>query len=140
MLCLIATDNFESIYPVHVCVLFGRLFEHFDPDHDRELTETELRGLILGLGIERHNGQVPDEEELTHWMKEFDVSGDGQISYDEFLEGIKRWMKISIGSFKRKSASPSDNSSPSEHNVWDFEAQVRVRIQSINFQAVSFKI
>lgn len=107
---------------------FGRLFDHFDPDHDKVLTETELRGLILGLGIERHNGQVPDEDELKHWMKEFDVSGDGQISVDEFLEGIKRWMNISMGSFKkRNSASSSLNSASSDHHDWDFEAQVKVR-------------
>ncbi|KAG0628532.1 hypothetical protein M758_1G033800 [Ceratodon purpureus] len=103
-----------------------RLFDHFDPDHDQLLTEVELKGLILGLGIERHNGQVPEEDELKHWMKEFDVSGDGQISQEEFLQGIKRWMNISLGSFKkRKSASSSANSSPSEPHGWDFEAQVK---------------
>lgn len=52
-------------------------------------------------------------------MKEFDISGDGQISVDEFLEGTKRWMKISSGSYKKKSASSSFNSlSPSEHHSW----------------------
>jgi hypothetical protein len=87
-----------------------------------------LKGLLLGLGIERHNGQVPDEEELQHWMKEFDISGDGQISVDEFLEGTKRWMKISLDSYKKKkSASSSSNSlSPSEHHGWELEAQMRV--------------
>ena len=106
----------------------GRLFDYFDRDHDKFLTEAELKGLILGLGIERHNGQVPDEEELKHWMKEFDISGDGQISVDEYLEGTKRWMKISLGSYKKKkSASSSSNSlSPSEHHSWELEAQMRV--------------
>jgi hypothetical protein len=117
----------------------GRLFDYFDRDHDKFLTEAELKGLILGLGIERHNGQVPDEDELKHWMKDFDVSGDGQISAEEFLEGIKRWMRISLGSFnRRKPASSSANSSPSEHHGWDFEAQVRVRIPDIILRSYHF--
>lgn len=88
---------------------------------------TELRGLILGLGIERDNGQVPDEEELQHWMLEFDVSRDNRISVDEFLEGIKRWIKSSKSiSLPKTNTVKVDRSSPSEHHGWDFEAQVRI--------------
>ena len=112
----------------------NRLFDHFDSDHDKLLTETELKGLILGLGIERHNGQVPDEDELKHWMKEFDVSGDGQISIEEFLAGIDRWAEASRGTFKRAKSAPImlGTYAPASAEPFDFEALVtrhaRVRI------------
>lgn len=108
--------------------LFDRLFGHFDPDNDKQLTRTELRGLILGLGIERHNGQVPDEDELQHWMSEFDVSRDDLISHDEFLEGIKRWMK-SASTVNRKNGDVALPTQSSDHHGWDFEAQVRNQSQ-----------
>ncbi|XP_024370568.1 sodium/calcium exchanger NCL1 [Physcomitrium patens] len=100
-----------------------KLFGHFDPDNDKHLTKTELKGLILGLGIERHNGQVPDEDELQHWMSEFDVSRDNRISVDEFLQGIKRWMKSSSTATKKKNGAVAIDSQSSDHHGWDFEAQ-----------------
>lgn len=80
--------------------------------------------MILGLGIERHNGQVPDEDELQHWMSEFDVSRDNRISVDEFLQGIKRWMKSSSTATKKKNGAVAIDSQSSDHHGWDFEAQV----------------
>lgn len=114
-----------------VCVmcLTYRLFGHFDKDDNGHLTAVELKGLLLGLEIKRHDGAIPDDEEVQRWMEEFDVSMDGQISVQEFLQGIKKWMKISQGSFKKRSDHSSETSSPSEHqhHGWDFEAQVTVR-------------
>lgn len=89
-------------------------------DHDQYLTETELRGLLLGLDIKRHDG-LADEEELRRWMEEFDDSRDGQISETEFLRGIKKWMKMSQTSFRRRGSEAS--SSPLTPR-WDTEAQV----------------
>lgn len=118
--------NWTRTNPILCWICFTRLFRHFDPDNDEHLTMTELRGLILGLGIERDNGQVPDEEELQHWMLEFDVSRDNQISVDEFLQGIKRWMKSATVSFPETNTVEVNRSSNSEHHGWDFEAQVRI--------------
>lgn len=90
------------------------------------LTEQELKNLIVGLGIERHNGQVPGEEEVAHWMREFDTSNDKMISKDEFLDGIQQWIN-STRSFKKKS--PRSNLGTSAQPlIWDTEAQVSLEL------------
>jgi Ca2+/Na+ antiporter len=101
-----------------------KLFGHFD-DGDGLLTRAELKSLMVGLGLNRHNGQVPDEEDLEHWMSEFDVDNDGKITEAEFLRAIRRWMKNSTSRKpKRRAVSSSDGSSPEPDNEnWDFEAQ-----------------
>ena len=105
--------------------LFVRLFDHFDEadeagKKDEHLTQTELKALIMGLGIQRYNGEVPDAREVQHWMQEFDThKKDELISKQEFLAGMMRWIKSSKTSFKK-----SASSSQSPHQIWDTEAQV----------------
>jgi len=100
----------------------NRLFKHFDEENDGLLTEKELRALILGLGIQRAS-KVPEGEELKRWMAEFDVTQDKNISWDEFREGFKRWVKVSKSQRKKSPA----GSPPSESHYWDQEAQVSVQ-------------
>ncbi|KAG0617702.1 hypothetical protein M758_4G009100 [Ceratodon purpureus] len=101
-----------------------KLFNHFDEEKDGRkdghLSQHELKGLLVGLGVERHNGAVPDEDEVKHWMTEFDISNDGKISSDEFLKGIMHWMKSSNSQKKRK---PSQDDEGSHSGRWDTEAQ-----------------
>lgn len=105
--------------------MFVRLFDHFDEadeagNRDEHLTQTELKALIMGLGIQRYNGEVPDTQEVQHWMQEFDThKKDDLISKDEFLSGMLRWIKSSKTSFKK-----SGSSSRNPHQIWDAEAQV----------------
>ena len=102
--------------------VFDRLFAHFDEENDGYLTRKELKGLIIGLGVERHNGEVPGEEEVGHWMAEFDVDNrDSKISWEEFAKGITRWMKSS-NSRKKKSSEIE----VSHSGRWDTEAQASV--------------
>jgi len=104
--------------------VLGMLFDHFDEadeagNKDEHLTQTELKALIMGLGIQRYNGEVPDAQEVQHWMQEFDThKKDDLISKDEFLSGMLRWSKSSKTSFKK-----SGSSSRSLHQIWDAEAQ-----------------
>lgn len=90
------------------------------------LTEQELKSLIVGLGIERHNGQLPGEEEVAHWMREFDTSHDKMISKEEFLQGIENWIN-STRSFKKKP--PRSNlGTAAQPLIWDTEAQVSLEL------------
>jgi hypothetical protein len=90
------------------------------------LTEQELKNLIVGLGIERHNGQLPGEEEVAHWMREFDTSNDKMISKEEFLHGIEQWINFTR-SFKKKSPRSSLGTS-AQPLIWDAEAQVSLEL------------
>lgn len=77
----------------------------------------------MGLGVERHNGKVPDEDEVKQWMMDFDLSNDGKVSTKEFLDGIKSWMKSPTSLKKKK---PSPDMEESQSGRWDAEAQVSV--------------
>lgn len=105
-------------------MVFDRLFDHFDQEDpkDGHLTRPELKALILGLDVKRHNGEIPDEDEVKQWMAEFDSSHDGRVSMNEFLRGIKKWMKSSTSRSRRKAAADMEES---HSGRWDTEAQVR---------------
>eukprot|EP00850_Spirogloea_muscicola_P002842 SM000011S19020 [mRNA] locus=s11:414121:418397:+ [translate_table: standard] len=68
-----------------------KLFAHFDENQDGVLSYQELRGLIMGLGI-KSKGEIPDEQEVTTWLTDFDRDSDNMLSEDEFVCGLKRWM------------------------------------------------
>lgn len=68
------------------------LFSSFDHNKDGKIQQEELRGLIVGIGLEEA-GFVPAEDQVETWMREFDLDVDGTISEHEFLTGIKKWSK-----------------------------------------------
>jgi len=68
----------------------GRMFDSFDSDKSGSLSRSELKALILGLGVRQ--GAVPQEEELSAWLKEFDVNADEEITKPEFVAGMSNWM------------------------------------------------
>ncbi|CAM6015043.1 unnamed protein product [Sphagnum balticum] len=69
-----------------------RVFDYFDTDRDEMLTREELKGLIVGLGIQNQR-KVPSEHEVALWMKEFDVDNkDDRITKNEFYKGMRTWM------------------------------------------------
>eukprot|EP00270_Netrium_digitus_P012395 TRINITY_DN401_c0_g1_i6.p1 TRINITY_DN401_c0_g1~~TRINITY_DN401_c0_g1_i6.p1 ORF type:complete len:648 (+),score=189.53 TRINITY_DN401_c0_g1_i6:189-2132(+) len=70
----------------------NKIFDHFDQNSDMLLDASELKALILGLGI-RHQGSVPEEEEVKTWMRDFDKNADGSIHKSEFAEGMARWIR-----------------------------------------------
>lgn len=70
--------------------IYSRLFDQFDVNNDRHLSREEVRGLIVGLGIE--SGLVPNEEVVKDWMKELDINENGKMSQEEFVTGMKKWI------------------------------------------------
>jgi hypothetical protein len=88
------------------------------------LTREELKGLIVGLGIQNQR-KVPSEHEVALWMKEFDVDNkDDRITKNEFYKGMKAWMtsvKRTNGSGTSLDFISSDVPPP---NPFDAEAQV----------------
>eukprot|EP00246_Nothoceros_aenigmaticus_P010049 TRINITY_DN2634_c0_g1_i1.p1 TRINITY_DN2634_c0_g1~~TRINITY_DN2634_c0_g1_i1.p1 ORF type:complete len:615 (+),score=111.83 TRINITY_DN2634_c0_g1_i1:176-2020(+) len=76
--------------------VFEKLFDHFDADNNHLLSVKELKALIVGISFE-HEGSVPSEEVVSSWMSQFDLSKDGNISEEEFMSGMSRWLKVVSG-------------------------------------------
>jgi len=95
-----------------------QLFNHFDDEKDGHLTDSELSGLICGIGIQRE-GKLPNKGELKRWMAEYDKSADGKVSWDEFRDGFKKWVKACNAQKKK----PTTGLSTIESNNWDQENQ-----------------
>lgn len=100
-----------------------RVFDYFDTDKDEMLTREELKGLIVGLGIQNQR-KVPSEHEVGLWIKEFDTDKkDGRITKNEFYKGMGTWMtsvKRTNGSGTSLDFISSDVAPP---NPFDAEAQ-----------------
>ncbi|GJP45439.1 hypothetical protein CLOM_g4828 [Closterium sp. NIES-68] len=78
------TPNLETIQ---------RVFRHFDEDGNGTLSRSELKGLVLGLGIRNQGpGDVPADQEVAAWMRDFDSNSDGEIGHEEFVSGMQRWI------------------------------------------------
>lgn len=67
----------------------AKLFSLIDVNSDRTLTKAELRA-----GIAAYTGKDINDDSVSKLIKEIDVDGDGDISYDEFTKNLL--MKISL--------------------------------------------
>jgi Ca2+-binding EF-hand superfamily protein len=94
-----------------------------DQNNDNYISPKELRALILGIQIEGVN--MDDLEEKV--MKEFDISGDSNVTETEFIYGISKWLSES-----QKSASDQDQDRPKF-----FRSISKVNIITIYFKSLN---
>lgn len=76
-----------------------KLFCFADKDQDQKLSEAEVRGLIIGLGLPDaltlHG--IETDNVVDKWMSEFDiVEADRALTKEEFIAGMSRWIKSAI--------------------------------------------
>lgn len=85
----------------------ARIFAQFDENGDGQLSRAEVKALIVGLGIQ-HQGEVPSEEEVDTWLREFDADTSGGLEEPEFINGLAKWLtgvrKAHMGKVYKKSA------------------------------------
>lgn len=60
-----------------------RIFNQMDFNGNKKLDTSEFEQALAAFGI------FPKKVELQALMKFYDVDGDGNISYDEFLSGLR---------------------------------------------------
>jgi hypothetical protein len=65
------------------------VFDHFDKSGDGQLDLTEFGTCTTAIGL------VLSEEEIANYMKTLDVSGDGVLSFDEFIAFMKDQLTAS---------------------------------------------
>ena len=85
---------------------FRAMFCDADTDYSGYLSVDEIYSVMLKQGIELTN------EELIELIFEFDVSGDGLIDIDEFVEMMDKSSKIMVNS--RKAINVQPKSAPIE--------------------------
>lgn len=76
-----------------------KLFYFADKNEDQKLSEAEVRGLIIGLGLPDaltlHG--IETDNVVDKWMSEFDiVEADRALTKEEFIAGMSRWIKSAI--------------------------------------------
>lgn len=79
--------------------VLAKLFNFADKDKDQKLSESEVRGLIIGLGLPDaltlHG--IETDNVVDKWMSEFDiVEADRALTKEEFIAGMSRWIKSAI--------------------------------------------
>eukprot|EP00250_Pteridium_aquilinum_P008145 c17713_g1_i1 orf=257-2572(+) len=97
--------------------ILQEIFASFDKNSDGRIEQDELRGLILGLNIDK--GSFQDKEQVEKWFNEFDVNTDGMLSEAEFLFGFKNWANRVAEQKKTYEFQRIQNSiSRSDPNFW----------------------
>ncbi|XP_059443115.1 sodium/calcium exchanger NCL-like isoform X2 [Corylus avellana] len=72
--------------------VIDKLFSAIDTNKDGNISKAELRVLIVGIEFEEID-DLDQEDAVDRVMKEFDTSHDEVIDKDEFVQGIKRWLR-----------------------------------------------
>ncbi|XP_071723670.1 sodium/calcium exchanger NCL-like [Rutidosis leptorrhynchoides] len=67
-----------------------RLFSSMDTNGDGYLSAGELKALIIGIQFEEMDLDKDDAVEKV--MRDFDISRDGRIEEDEFVNGVTKWL------------------------------------------------
>ncbi|KAL6196587.1 hypothetical protein ACLB2K_032201 [Fragaria x ananassa] len=69
------------------------LFEQIDRDGNNNISEAELRELIMNI----KSGNIPldVDESVNKLVEELDTSGDHMINEEEFVTGLTKWMNKS---------------------------------------------
>ncbi|CAI5509723.1 unnamed protein product [Closterium sp. Naga37s-1] len=105
------TPNRETIH---------RVFRHFDEDGNGTLSRSELKGLVLGLSIRSQvPGDVPADDEVAAWMRDFDSNSDGEIGHEEFMSGMQRWITHHSSPSHRPSTMSLLRGASADNKFWE---------------------
>ena len=80
------------------------IFHKFDQNKDGQIDEDELALCLQGLQVRINGRQRKTEEEVRDWvrkeLKRNDSNGDGQLSFDEFVEYYNTYISQNRRSFE----------------------------------------
>lgn len=81
-----------------------KLFNAIDANSDGYLEESELRALIVGIQFEEIGLDKKDAVEKV--MKDFDISNNNRVEFEEFVQGILKWLNVAKQSRGSRNAGP----------------------------------
>ncbi|XP_031265126.1 sodium/calcium exchanger NCL [Pistacia vera] len=95
-----------------------KLFDWIDENKDGELSRGELKALIIGIKFDEIN--LDKDDAADKLLEDFDSSHDNQINFDEFYQGISKWLN-EVNRGKRS----GDPGSRTEKLLGDFHEQTK---------------
>lgn len=103
---------------IDLCAGFNinRLFNSIDANQDGSLSIPELRALIVGMQLYEIN--LNEDDAVTKVMKDFDTSENNEVDFDEFIDGIGRWLEEAKG-FKRTTSVVGPDSLKYVHDYYE---------------------
>ncbi|KAJ0044345.1 hypothetical protein Pint_04675 [Pistacia integerrima] len=139
-------DRGEPDKDILALTSYDRLFDWIDENRDGQLSHGELNALIIGIKFEGVNLDLDDAAEKL--LKEFDYSHDNQIDFDEFFDGISKWLNEvnrgnrsgDPGSQTAKLLSDFHEQTKSEHDLLGADEQIDEVVEAVeNPKWTSFK-
>ncbi|KAJ0102105.1 hypothetical protein Patl1_04774 [Pistacia atlantica] len=95
-----------------------KLFDRIDENEDGELSHGELKALIIGIKFDETN--LDKDDAADKLLEDFDYSLDNQINFEEFYQGISKWLN-EVNRGKRS----GDPGSQTEKLLGDFHEQTK---------------
>ena len=99
-------DFYVSVFDEIFVGYNGRLFSAIDVNHDEQISESELRALIVGINFDEID--LDQNDAVNKIMKYFDTSGNYSIDKEEFVDGISRWLNKIIKTAARNPGSETE--------------------------------
>lgn len=90
------TKHLQSKFTDEQVEHMRQLFGYCDKDGSGSIDKEELGSVMHELGKDL------SEEELSALMEQLDVDGNGDIDFDEFLEGMGKWFLAPSGDNKQE--------------------------------------
>ncbi|KAG5546164.1 hypothetical protein RHGRI_018366 [Rhododendron griersonianum] len=97
---------------------FDKLFHAIDADGDDHISYAELKAMIIGIQFDEINLDEADATDKV--MKDFDMSRDTKLDFQEFIAGISRWLDEA-----RHSVASSNGGSNTVKYLDDFHEQTK---------------
>lgn len=69
----------------------NRLFDEKDHDGDNYISPAEIKELLLEIRFRKPH-LINKDEAVLDVIEQFDIDGDRQITKDEFVVGISKWL------------------------------------------------
>ncbi|KAF5730726.1 hypothetical protein HS088_TW19G00321 [Tripterygium wilfordii] len=96
-----------------------KLFVAIDANKDEQISATELKALIIGIGFQEID--LDKDDSMTKLMEDFDTSGNSEIDMEEFVRGITKWLDEA----KRACATSEGRGSQTWKFIDDFHLQTK---------------
>ncbi|BBN11854.1 hypothetical protein MPTK1_5g15310 [Marchantia polymorpha subsp. ruderalis] len=92
-------------------IVLEKLFKKLDSDGTGYISMSELRGLILAMGLDSED-EIPAKQVVIDAIKTFDVEKTGKVSREDFVKGMDHLIRSLKGDIRRSHTSAEIPAAP----------------------------